>query len=67
VFFEEEIERRWPGSLRLFAPSETTAAMSLAEWAQSAQVSPKQVGARRRARSAADLVLEHRAQRSAGA
>ena len=25
-FVAAEIERRWPGSLRLFAPSETTAA-----------------------------------------
>ena len=41
--------------------------MSLAEWAQRAQVSPKQGGSRRRARSAADLVLKDRAQRSAGA
>lgn len=49
------------------AGERTRSVVSLAEWAQRAQASPRHVGARRRARSAADLVLADRAQRSAGA
>lgn len=45
----------------------TRSVVSLAEWAQRAQASPRHIGARHRARSAADLVLEDRAQRSVGA
>lgn len=41
--------------------------VSLAEWAQRAQAPPQHVRTRRRARSAADLVLEDRAGRSVGA
>lgn len=48
------------------AGERTRGIVSLAEWAQRVQTSAKHTGDRRRARSAADLVLEDRAQRSAG-
>jgi Helix-turn-helix domain len=40
--------------------------LSLGEWARQAQASRKTAGPRRRGRSAADLVLEDRVQRSSG-